>query len=299
MLPSHHLVAHCSRRGYRCHSAVWALEQVTCCTLACECQQFQQCWLLQGQAHKAARVWCQESSEVKFHLLPRPTSLPLEHTRWYSTQCTKPVSWPEWHFQRYPVKVITLNLTCLKIHAPRHSVTIREQQAERQSRRESQSMFQKRLIHISSHDGLIRKYLQRIPLGHTLWWHPIPNINRGAALKNALPSQPWKLIAEFSTSRSTTVVQICGCPGAVLLLIIYEITSIVISSREKTGSNIPRHVKRTWNSNFNVHKLYILRAICGIIAHTATARFRQGQGKLVTRLVALHRKFANSCLNFY
>lgn len=211
----------------------------------------------------------------------------------------KAVSWPEWHFQRYPVKVITLNLTCLKIHAPRHSVTVREQQAERQSRRESQSMFQKRLIHISSHDGLIRKYLQRIPLGHTLWWHPIPNINRGAALKNALPSQPWKLIAEFSTSRSTTVVQICGCPGAVLLLIIYEITSIVISSREKTGSNIPRHVKRTWNSNFNVHKLYILRAICGIIAHTATARFRQGQGKLVTRLVALHRKFANSCLNFY
>lgn len=145
---------------------------------------------------------------------------------------------------------------CLKIHAPRHSVTIREQQAERQSRRESQSMFQKRLIHIFSHDGLIRKYLQRNPLGHSLWWHPIPNINRGAALKNAPPSQLWKLMAEFSTSGSTTVVQIYGCPGAVPLLI-YEITSTVIS-REKTGSNIPRHVKRTWNSNFNVHKLDIL-----------------------------------------
>lgn len=36
----------------------------------------------------------------------------------------KAVSRPAWHYQRYQVKVRTLNLTCLKIQAPRLSVTI-------------------------------------------------------------------------------------------------------------------------------------------------------------------------------
>lgn len=38
-------------------------------------------------------------------------------------------SGPKRRFQRYPVKVMTLNLMCLKIQTPRHSVIIHEQRA--------------------------------------------------------------------------------------------------------------------------------------------------------------------------
>lgn len=115
--------------------------------------------------------------------------------------------WPEWHFQRYPVKVITLNL---KIHAPRHSVTIREQQAERQSRGGSQSMFQKR----AEPSPVIRNPLTP---GHALWWHPIPNINRG--LLQRMPCLHGWESGQLSSlqqgpqlrSRSVAALALCCC----------------------------------------------------------------------------------------